>query len=169
MRRRRQASFRARIGGGSAPLLRMTALMDIFTTLLLFLLKSFVVEGTSGTVTAGVVLPSSLAREATWEAPIIAVTPEHILFEDQAVPVKTALAGADLRVAPLYESLTALHRANADQPGFEPRVVVQGDRSIEFRLLQRVIYTSQLAGFTQVSLAVVQDETALAKLGAVTR
>ncbi len=168
MRRRRQARLRSRIGGGSAPLLRMTSLMDIFTTLLLFLLKGFVVDGTAGTVAAGVVLPSSLAREAPWEAPVIAVTPEHIVCEGQALPVKAALAGQDLRVAPLYEILHALHSANAGQPGFEPRIVVQGDRNIEFRLLQRVIYTSQLAGFTQVSLAVVQDETALAKLEAAT-
>ena len=69
-----------------------------------------------------------------------------------------ALAGTDLRVEPLYEALVELREQNAQHPDFKPRLVVQGDRSIEFRLLQRVMYTGQIAGFTDVSLAVIQDE-----------
>jgi len=140
----------------------MTALMDIFTTLLLFLLKSFVAEGQAGTVEPGVVLPASIAREAPWDAPVIAVTSEYVSCEGQVVPAATALQGTDLLIEPLHAQLVQLREAEEHREGFTPRIVVQGDRGIEFRLLQRVITTSQLAGFTQVSLAVIQDSGALA-------
>ena len=144
----------------------MTSLMDVFTTLLLFLLKSFVADGQSGTVTPGVVLPPSIAQDEPWDAPVVAVTREYLSCEGNIVPVNVALEGTDLRIEPLQAQLEELRAANESRPGFVPRIVVQGDRGIEFRLLQRVITTSQLAGFTQVSLAVVQDAGAVAMSGA---
>jgi biopolymer transport protein ExbD len=61
--------------------------------------------------------------------------------------------------------LAQLRRAGESTAGFTPRIVVQGDRGIEFRLLHRVITTSHLAGYTHVSLAVVQDGAAVAMAG----
>ena len=163
--RRKRGNFRRRIGGNNTAVLRMTSLMDVFTTLLLFLLKSFVADGQSGTVTPGVVLPPSVAQSEPWDAPVIAVTRDYLSCEGNIIPVTAALQGTDLRVEPLHAQLVQLRQAGESRPGFAPRIVVQGDRSIEFRLLQRVIATSHLAGFTQVSLAVVQDGTAVAMAG----
>ncbi len=158
MRRRRSHRARKRLGGG-APMLKITALMDIFSTLLLFLLKSFVADGQSGTVTPGVTLPSSVSQSALWDAPVIAVTDRFISLEGEVMAESgKALAGTDLRVEPLYRALVELREQNAQHPDFKPRLVVQGDRNIEFRLLQRVMYTGQIAGFTDVSLAVIHDE-----------
>lgn len=151
--------LRKRVRGGSAPMLKMTALMDIFSTLLLFLLKSFVADGQSGTVTPGVTLPSSVSQSAPWDAPVVAVTQRFISLEGEVMSESaTALASAQLRVEPLYNALVELRERNAGHPDFKARLVVQGDRSIEFRLLQRVMVTGQVAGFNDVSLAVIQDE-----------
>jgi len=57
----------------------------------------------------------------------------------------------------LYNALVTLREAIQAPEGEVARVVIQGDRGIEFRLLQRVMYTSQLAGWPDVSLAVLQD------------
>lgn len=156
---RRRSRLRKRLGNGSTPMLRMTALMDIFSTLLLFLLKSFVAGGQAGTVTPGVTLPPSIARTSPREAPVIAVTDRFITLEGEMMSKSAdAVATVDLKVEALYEALVEMRETSEKEPGFEPRVVVQGDRSIEFRLLQRVMYTSQLAGYTKVSLAVIQDD-----------
>ena len=156
---RRNRRIRKRIGGGKSPMLKMTALMDIFSTLLLFLLKSFVADGQSGTVTPGVTLPSSISQSTAWDAPVIAVTERFISLEGEVMSESgTALASEDLRVEPLYDALVNLRENNEVHPDFKPRLVVQGDRKIEFRLLQRVMYTGQVAGFTEVSLAVIQEE-----------
>ena len=48
--------------------LRLTSMMDILTVLLLFLLKSFVVEGEVVTPVPGVELPSSSAVRCTGKA-----------------------------------------------------------------------------------------------------
>jgi len=155
---RRRRRVRNRLGGG-APMLKMTALMDIFSTLLLFLLKSFVADGQSGTVTPGVTLPSSISQSTAWDAPVIAVTNRFISLEGEVMAESpTALASSQLRVEPLYRALVTLREQNEQHPDFEARLVVQGDRGIEFRLLQRVMYTGQIAGFTDVSLAVIHDE-----------
>jgi len=155
---RRNSKMRNRLAGGGAPALKMTALMDIFSTLLLFLLKSFVAEGQAATVTPGVTLPSSVAQGEPHEAPVIAVTEGFIALEGQAILTSDdAMGTVGLELAPLYEALVTLRETlPADETGVY-RVVIQGDRGIEFRLLQRVMYTSQLAGWSDVSLAVLQD------------
>ena len=90
---------------------------------------------------------------------MIAVTDQFILLEGELMAESTkAVTRGDLKVEQLYEALVDLRTAAEQQPEFEPRIIVQGDRAIEFRLLQKVMYPSQLAGYTQVSLAVLQDE-----------
>jgi biopolymer transport protein ExbD len=158
MRKLRRSRIRNRLGSGGAPMLRMTALMDIFSTLLLFLLKSFVADGQAGTVTPGVTLPSSIAQDGPHDAPVVAVTDEFISLEGEVMTRSAEATASDaLQVEPLYEALVQLREASDEE---ERRLVVQGDRGIEFRLLQRVMYTSQIAGYTQVSLAVIQDDAA---------
>lgn len=155
----RRSRLRARLRGSQTATLRMTSLMDIFTALLLFLLKTFVASGQAGTVSPGVQLPSSLARTPVREAPIVAVTGDFVLLDGEPMASSAdAVRGSDLKIASLYERLAQLHEEHRSEPEFEPRVIVQGDRGIEFRLLQRVMYTSHLAGYTSVSLAVLQDE-----------
>ena len=154
----RRSRLRARLAGAGAPMLKMTALMDIFSTLLLFLLKTFVAEGQAITVTPGVTLPSSVAQSEPHEAPVLAVTDAFIALEGQAVLKSSeALASDGLEVKPLYDALVRLRETQPQDGAERHRVVIQGDRGIEFRLLQRVMYTSQLAGWTDVSLAVLQD------------
>jgi len=156
--RRRSDKMSRRLSGAGAPMLRMTALMDIFSTLLLFLLKSFVAEGQASTVTPGVTLPSSVAQSEPHDAPVLAVTGEFIALEGKAIErSEAALQSAGLEVPALYEALVDLRESVPAHEDGVYRVVIQGDRGIEFRLLQRVMYTSQLAGWTDVSLAVLQD------------
>ena len=159
--RARHRQLRARLGSGSAPL-RITSLMDIFTSLLFFLLKSYVTDGQAGTVTPGVQLPASAARGAPFDAPVVAVTNHFVALDGEVVATTSAAGAPDLVVEPLYAALRQLRAAHGD---ISPRLVVQGDRSIDFALLHRVMYTSQRAGFTQVALAVLQDEAAVAALG----
>ena len=128
------------------------------TRLLLFLLKSFVAEGQASTVTPGVTLPSSVAQAEPYDAPVIAVTKEFIALEGNVILVSDqALRSPDLELPQLYEALVTLRESIQPLESEVARVVIQGDRGIEFRLLQRVMYTSQLAGWPDVSLAVLQD------------
>lgn len=148
----------------SVPRIKMTSMMDILTVLLLFLLKSFVVDAGIVTPPPGVELPQSTSQEGPKEALVVAISGEAILVG--ATPVTTvaeALSGEDLLIAPLeaklVEELDQMDELAA-QRGREPdegQVTIQGDRDIEYQLLQRVMYTCSSAGFGRMALAVIRD------------
>jgi biopolymer transport protein ExbD len=144
--------------------LKLTSMMDILTTLLLFVLKAFVAEGEVATPPLGVSLPSSSIEDAPEASVVVAVSADAILVAGQPVAtVPGALAGTDLVVDGLdatlvearerMEHLAALRGVDAPVP----KVTIQGDREMEFRLLEKVMFTCGEAGFGEVALAVVQE------------
>lgn len=158
-RKGRHASASTRI-----PRLKMTSMMDILTVLLLFLLKSFVVDAGVVAPPPGVALPSSTSEDTPEAALVVAVTDDAILVGERPVTtVSAALAGDDLLIpeleTELLAELDAMDRiAERRQRVADVRpVTIQGDRDLEFRLLQRVMYTCNAVGFDELALAVVRD------------
>lgn len=144
--------------------LRMTSMMDILTVLLLFLLKSFVVEGEVITPVAGVELPESSSEVTPESAVVIAIFEDNIMIDSELVAsVSAEIAEGDLVIEALADRLEAtrarsekIAAARGEDPAqFAGRVAIQGDRNIEFAILQRVMYTCNVGGYENVSLAVV--------------
>jgi biopolymer transport protein ExbD len=143
--------------------LQMTSMMDILTVLLLFLLKSFVVDGEAQTPPPGVVLPTSTAQAAPEASLVIAIDDDAILFNAEQVASVAAVRGtADMLIAPLDARLQAVLRQmeeleRAGSAPTEQLVTIQGDREIEFDVLQKVMYTLQQNGFEHIALAVLKS------------
>lgn len=143
--------------------LQMTSMMDILTVLLLFLLKSFVVEGEVITPVPGVDLPESTSDGRPADSVVVAVFDDTIMLDGQAVgTVADALAGADPVIAPLAARLdetrargAEISRRRGDEDAFRGRVSIQGDRAIPFALLERVMFTCSHSGYADISLAVI--------------
>jgi biopolymer transport protein ExbD len=142
----------------------MTSMMDILTVLLLFLLKSFVVDAEVVTPPPDVELPQSSAETTPESSLVIAVSDEVIFLGDEPIAqVKDVLAREDLLIPELDARLDHAYRQMAeiatkrgkDRP--DGKVTIQGDRAMEWQLLQRVMYTCNFCGFDQLSLAVVQE------------
>jgi biopolymer transport protein ExbD len=141
----------------------MTSMMDILTVLLLFLLKSFVVDGSVVSPPPGVALPTSSSEDAPEVALVVAITDDSILVgEREVATVAGAMAGKELLIpgleAQLRHEFEAMDGIDARR-GREARprpVTIQGDRDLEFRLLQRVMYTCDAAGSDELALAVVR-------------
>lgn len=160
MRRRRKRGLRLR--AVHSPL-RLTSMMDILTTLLLFLLKSFVVEGEVITPVPGVDLPESSSTTTPQAAVVVAIFNNSIMVDGQVVAeVSRANASGDLLIEPLADRLDearehvleiAKMRGEGDE--FHGRVAIQGDKKIEFDILQRVMYTCGYSGYEEISLAVL--------------
>jgi biopolymer transport protein ExbD len=158
----RRKNRRIKIRSVHTPL-RLTSMMDILTVLLLFLLKSFVVEGEVITPVPGVALPESTSKTAPSASVVIAIFEDNVMIDGEVVASVSATVGSDdLLIAGLAEHLdTARERAMeiAERRGegetFEGRVAIQGDRDIEFAILQRVMYTCSFTGFEDISLAVI--------------
>ena len=143
--------------------LRLTSMMDILTVLLLFLLKSFVVEGEVMTPIPGVDLPESTSDTTPRAAVVIAIFDDSVMMDgDVVASVSAAVASPDL----LIESLAArldearvkaeeIARYRGGEEVFEGKVSIQGDRDIDFAILQRVMFTCTVSGYENISLAVI--------------
>jgi biopolymer transport protein ExbD len=138
-------------------------MMDILTTLLLFLLKSFVVDGEVMTPTPGVNLPESSSNTTPQASIVIAIFNDAIMIDGEVVARISKTQGSkDLMIVPLARKLddardrvTEIARLRGDDGDFHGRVSIQGDRDINFAILQRVMYTCGEAGYEEISLAVL--------------
>jgi biopolymer transport protein ExbD len=140
-------------------------MMDILVVLLLFLLKSFVVEGEAMVPPPGLDLPKSTAEDLPNESIVIAIDEESILLSgERVVSIAEAVASDGLLIEALAERLDSVWEQQetiANLRGAElarERIVtIQGDRDIEFQVLQRVMYTLNHRGFENISLAVIRN------------
>lgn len=160
----RRRSLRARSKPARTESLKLTSMMDILTVLLLFLLKSFVVDGEVVSPPPNVELPGSTADTPPETSLVIAISNESILLSGTPITsIREAMADDDLLIAALDEQLDIAYarmeeiatRQGREAP--DGKVTIQGDKNLEFRLLQKVMYTCSFSGFDQLSLAVVQE------------
>ena len=153
---------RIRIRSAHTPL-RLTSMMDILTVLLLFLLKSFVVDGSAMTPVPGVDLPESSSEASPKSSIVIAIFDDAVMLNGEAVAsVSDAVASDGLLIESLADRLdetrgtaTAIARRRGDPEDFIGKVSIQGDRDIDFAILQRVMYTCSVSGYEDISLAVI--------------
>jgi biopolymer transport protein ExbD len=157
-RRRGRAAHRLHTG------ITLTSLMDILTCLLFFVLKSFVAGGEATVPPPGLKLPRSTADANMHSSLVIAIDKEAILVGTERIAsVQQAESSDQLLIQPLAERLQAAQQQmdelaklkKSTKP--EVRIVtIQGDGDIEFRVLQKVMYTLNQSGFEDISLAVLK-------------
>jgi biopolymer transport protein ExbD len=144
--------------------LTLTSMMDILTTLLFFVLKSYVSGGEVTVPPPGVTLPRSTAAADMHSSVVVAIDRDAIIVAGEKIAsVSEVAAGDELLIAPLAERLAA---ARAQMDDLDQRkgkaattarlATIQGDADIEFRVLQRVMYTLDRGGFPDIALAVLK-------------
>ena len=160
-RKKSRAVARLSVGGG----LRLTSLMDMLTTLLLFLLTTYVGGGAESIVPPpGLALPSSTADGAPEATLVLAIDDRAVMLGSEAVASIDDVLGTDGPViAPLDERLKAVLQQREEiaalkgqEVGPAPAVTIQGDRKIEYRVLEKVMFTLQQNGFGNIALAVLK-------------
>ena len=144
--------------------LTLTSMMDILTTLLFFVLKSYVSGGEVTVPPPGVTLPRSSVNADMHTSVVVAIDHDSIMMDGEKVAsVRDAVSNDELMIAPLAKRLTEA-RAQMDdlaQRKGEKREVsrlatIQGDAGIEFRVLQKVMFTLDRNGFPDIALAVLK-------------
>lgn len=138
--------------------------MDILTVLVLFLLKSFVMEGEAVTPVPGVALPESSSKTPPRASIVIAIFHDSVMLNGEEVAtVSKSITSGELLITPLAKRLdetrqqaTEIARLRgAKDAAFDGKVSIQGDRDINFAILQRVMYTCSASGYDHISLAVI--------------
>ena len=134
--------------------LNITAMMDMMTIILVFLLKSFSASSVAMTASEDVRMPLSSARLPPKDTVAVTVTPKHILVGEKPVVAleqgkvpKDAVQGERL-VVPLsmalkkeVEKLKFIAERNPAAP-FTGELSVIGDKKISYDLLLTVLYTA---------------------------
>jgi biopolymer transport protein TolR len=161
--RRNDRRHRWRPGTSGSGSVNLISMMDILTVLLLFLLKSYV-SGEVMVPAPGVQLPASTADQPPPSSVVVAIDGDEILVGgDHAASLAEALATPELEIAPLTAHLQQVHQQQDEISRMRgvttppTRIVtIQGDKEIEFRVLQKVMYTLGVNGYENISLAVLQ-------------
>ena len=163
MRRRR---FGGRKSAKEEMVLQITSMADIFTIILVFLLKSFS-TGISG-ITPNVMLPEAKASDEMMETLKVEIAENSILLD--GVPV-TVLHGYQFEAGDLESDLTprslnaALvmqkEKASARNPASvrdNTKLMILADEKTPYKTLKTVMTASSQQGFADFKLLVVEDQ-----------
>lgn len=145
--------------------INLTALLDVLTNLLFFLMFSFAAQQVSMEVQGGVVLPHSTAEEAPKQAINVSVGQRELRVEGamlapiQNGQIPNTPPGAS-RIEVLYQRLVALREERIQQAraAGEPEFLfVLCDKDAPYSLLRLVLKTGAEAGFPKFRMAVLRE------------
>lgn len=142
----------------------MTSMMDILTIMLLFLLKTYSVSGALMKPAEGVSLPTSTVDQEPMKVLSLIVTPRG-LFEDVSINERRLLEDVaslqddnTIDLANLYAYLAQVQERNRYLGRAEKRILtIQGDKSIPYRWILKVINTCSNAGFEKIDFVVYKE------------
>jgi biopolymer transport protein ExbD len=146
----------------SADLL-ITPLVDMFVIIVLFLIANFSATGEILNMTKDVQLPTASHVKELDLAPVVVISATDVIMNGVAVARVADLSRDDyLSIPALEERLREekkqteeLHSAAADGQAFTGDVNIQGHKEIPFKVLKRVMFSCQNAGYGNINFAVL--------------
>lgn len=148
---------------GKVPKMNLTALMDVFTILVFFLLIN---SGQSEVLDPPklVTLPESVVESKPRETVVIFVSPEEVVVQGETVmSIADVFATEERNIQPITDRLAALQEAivgrSTQVVAASQEVTILADKSIPFDVIRRIMQACTGQGYTQISLAVIQKGT----------
>lgn len=124
--------------------LLLTALIDAFSILVIFLLMSFSSSGDLLYISKGTELPKASLGDVLERNPVIKVEEGQIFIEDKLIPPDG-----------LVKTLVDLKKNLGSEVVDEGALTIQGDRRLKYELLNQVVLAASHAGFSDIRFAVV--------------
>jgi len=149
--------------------LRLTSMIDLFTIILIFLLKSYSAVELNVTPSEFLNLPSSLSTKMPTDAVMITVAKNAIVLEgrpvaliDEAFEVKS-LESDKVVIPNLYVELKKRYdrlvkRAELYKRDPPDKVMIQADKEVPYKLLMKVLKTAGDVGFSKIIFLTYQKE-----------
>jgi biopolymer transport protein ExbD len=142
-------------GGTFRP--QLTSLVDVMTILLVFLIKSFSVEGNLVTPSSDLELPFSTSKKPPKPTCGLEITRNAVVAEGNVLATLESFSDAESLVVPvLFDWMRIQRQKCLDTANAE--VMIQADRAVEFNVVKRVMYTCSKAGFRDFSVLVFEKE-----------
>lgn len=141
--------------------LKLTSMIDMFTILLVFLLKSYSAEGQIMSVAPDLKLPNSTAQKVPETTSIIAVTDEMILLDGQPIAkVADVMRSNQLLIPGLLNDLKTKRHISEKigeihtDIGFTGKISIQADKELPYLIIKKIMFTCGRVGFNDIMLAV---------------
>jgi biopolymer transport protein ExbD len=155
----RLARFRPKVSR-----MNLTSLMDVFTILVFFLVMN---SGDEVLDSNGLVLPESVVETKPVETVVINVGKEEVLVQGQpVVRIADLLATDGGDIVPIMERLAELQNrvigVRTQAIAESMAITILADKSIPFSVVKQIMSTCTAQGYSRISLAVIQKESAVA-------
>ena len=137
---------------------QLTSLIDVMTFLLVFLIKSFSVQGDVITPSENLQLPLSTSSKPPKPAASIEITNANVMAEGKILSPLTEVDRADPLLMPGVFRWMSQLRARFPGTSQSREVLIQADREIEYSFLKRVMYSCSKAGFSDFTILAIQKE-----------
>ena len=153
--------------------LNLTAMMDMMTIILVFLLKSFSSSAVAMTSSEDIKPPASTTRQTPRDAVPITITSRHILVKDREVArlengqlpadqvQDRVIRGLDAALKKEVEKLKQIAQFRPDAP-FSGEMAIIADKRVPYALLTTVLYTAGQNELDKYRFVVLQKEEAVA-------
>lgn len=147
--------------------LNITSMMDMFTIVLVFLLKNFEAEGNLLTQADNLKLPTSVSKKTVKEISLTVVVDNEQVLVDSKPIASTAdvLASETVLINPIKEEFDKLREvelkaallAGKDSDEEEGgKVIIQIDKNIPYDVMYKVMATAGASGYSNISFAVIR-------------
>lgn len=141
--------------------LNLVAYIDMMTMLVIFLLMSFSATGEILFVQKNLVLPHAQNWTDLERAPVVGVTNDVVTLDGVQVAAGQDLladsATGDAKLTELHDKLVTLknnYKLLHPNEEFKGVAIIQADKSVEFKVLKKVLFSCQVAGYQNVNFAV---------------
>jgi biopolymer transport protein ExbD len=160
--------LRAKADGGRKGVsasLNLTAMVDMFTVIVIFLLQSFSANGEIMFIHKDLTLPvAENTEELNERGVVITVTSQEIILEGKEIARVQELVAEEPVIPAMVEKLTGIREneeklaaargqpRDASKP-YEGAIIVQADEEVDFLLVRKVIGSLNQAGWAKVKFA----------------
>lgn len=145
--------------------LKLTSMIDMFTILLVFLLKSYSAEGQIMSVAPDLKLPESTAQKAPQTTSIVAVTQNLVLLDGhQIATVDQVINSSGNLIPPLLNELQKKRNIServgelSSDIGFTGKISIQADKELPYLIIKKIMFTCGRVGYNDIMFAVSKPD-----------
>ncbi len=139
--------------------LNLTPMIDMFVVLTIFLLMTFSASGEILFIQKDIELPTATHSDELEQAPAIIIGNGQVVAEGKTVGRMDDIAeDENFEIADLSEILNNLKKQFQQlhpNQTFSGKIIIQGDKNVEFRVLKKVMFTCTSVGYTNINFAIL--------------
>lgn len=148
---------------GTMASLNLTPMVDMFTTLVIFLIQLFAAQGDMISQKDLKVPTAQQAELLSDQGPMIILFKGKVLLEGKQLAAVEDMDEADPGIQPLSEALQKLREQDEKIFGRDPnkpfdgKVMIQADQETDFMLVRKAIFSINEAGWAHLNFIVLGD------------